>query len=110
MSDTPLAVTELSRARAHAHTAVATAPLTDPADALSPISPAYPTWARRRDVTLTLFLWLVLAVAGLWVATALLRPLLIVALAALLAYAIAPAVRPWFVSRRRERWWPLPAH
>jgi predicted PurR-regulated permease PerM len=73
-------------------------------------SPAYPTWARRRDVTLTLFLWLVLAVAGLWVATALLRPLLIVALAALLAYAISPAVRPWFVSRRRERWWPLPAY
>jgi predicted PurR-regulated permease PerM len=75
-----------------------------------PVSPISSTWARRCDVTLTLFLWLVLAVAGLWVATALLRPLLIVALAALLAYAISPAVRPWFVSRRRERWWPLPAY
>ena len=95
MTVTPLAATEPSRARAH--TTVST-------DAPSPISRAYPTWARRRDVTLTLFLWLVLAVAGLWVATALLRPLLIVALAALLAYAISPAVRPWFVSRRRECW------
>jgi len=81
MAVTPLAATEPSRARAH--TTVSTdAP-----------SPAYSIWARRRDVTLTLFLWLVLAVAGLWVATALLRPLLIVALAALLAYAISPAVR-----------------
>jgi hypothetical protein len=70
MTETPLAATESSRARAH--TAVATAPLADP--------------------------------------TSLLRPLLIVALAALLAYAISPAVRPWFLSRQRERWWPLPAH
>jgi hypothetical protein len=82
MTVTPLAATEPGRARAD--TAVST-------DAASPASP---TWAQRRDVTLTLFLWLVLAVAGLWVATALLRPLLIVALAALLAYAISPAVRP----------------
>ncbi len=91
---TPYAATESSRARAY--TAVSIAPLADPTDALSPtspVSPASPTWARRRDVTLTLFLWLVLAVAGLWVATALLRPLLIVALAALLAYASSPAVR-----------------
>jgi len=55
--------------------------------------PAYPAWARRRDVTLTLFLWVVLAVAGLWVGVYLLRPLLIIALAALLAYAVSPAVR-----------------
>jgi predicted PurR-regulated permease PerM len=53
----------------------------------------YPAWARRRDVTLTLFLWVVLAAGGLWVGVYLLRPLLIVALAALLAYAVYPAVR-----------------
>jgi predicted PurR-regulated permease PerM len=50
-------------------------------------------WVRWRDVTLTLFLWVVLAVAGLWVGVYLLRPLLIVALAALLAYAVSPTVR-----------------
>jgi predicted PurR-regulated permease PerM len=63
------------------------------ADAAYPAYPTYPAWARRRDVTLTLFLWVVLAVAGLWVGVYLLRPLLIVALAALLAYAVSPAVR-----------------
>jgi predicted PurR-regulated permease PerM len=83
MSDTPLAVTEPTRAREGVRTAASA----------DPVSPAYSIWARRRDITLTLFLWLVLAVAGLWVATALLRPLLIVALAALLAYAVSPAVR-----------------
>ena len=63
------------------------------ADAAYPAYPTYPAWARRRDVTLTLFLWVVLAVAGLWVGVYLLRPLLIVTLAALLAYAVSPAVR-----------------
>ena len=61
--------------------------------AVDTLYPAYPAWARRRDVTLTLFLWVVLAAAGLWVGVYLLRPLLIVALAALLAYAVYPAVR-----------------
>jgi predicted PurR-regulated permease PerM len=44
-------------------------------------------------VTGTVFLWVVFVVAGLWVASHVVRPLLIVALAALLAYVVSPAVR-----------------
>lgn len=76
MSATSHATTEPNRARA--------AKLVDPVSS---------SWARRRDVTVTIFLWVVFAVAGLWVATHLVRPLLIVVLAALLAYAVSPAVR-----------------
>ena len=83
MIKTPLTAPEPSGVRTRAATS---------ADAHYP-APAYPAWARRRDVTLTLFLWVALAVAGLWVGVYLLRPLLIVALAALLAYAVSPAVR-----------------
>jgi predicted PurR-regulated permease PerM len=60
---------------------------------VDPVPPVSSSWARRRDVTVTIFLWVVFAVAGLWVATHLVRPLLIVVLAALLAYAVSPAVR-----------------
>jgi len=42
MSDTPLAVTEPTRARGGVRTAAS-------ADPVSPVSPASPTWARRRD-------------------------------------------------------------
>jgi predicted PurR-regulated permease PerM len=78
MSETPVVTTEPNRAHALA---------------LAPAIPTYPIWARRRDVTVTVFLWLVFAVAGLWVAAHLVRPLLIVVLAALLAYAVSPATR-----------------
>jgi predicted PurR-regulated permease PerM len=61
--------------------------------AAKPVVPVSSSWARRRDVTVTIFLWLVFAVAGLWVAAHLVRPLLIVVLAALLAYAVSPATR-----------------
>jgi predicted PurR-regulated permease PerM len=60
---------------------------------VSPVSPAYPAWARRRDVTMTVVLWVVLAVAVVWAASYFIHPVLIVALAGLLAYAVAPAVR-----------------
>ncbi len=53
----------------------------------------YPAWAHRRDVTITLFLWGVLAVAAFWAASYIVGPLLIVVLAALLAYALAPLAR-----------------
>lgn len=53
----------------------------------------YPVWAHRRDVAITLFLWGVLAVAAVWAASYIVGPLLIVVLAALLAYAVAPVVR-----------------
>ena len=55
--------------------------------------PTYPAWARRRDVTITLFLWVVLAVAAISAAFYIIRPMLIVVLAALLAYAVTPLVR-----------------
>lgn len=55
--------------------------------------PAYPAWASRRDVTITLFLWVVLAVATIWAASYIIRPVLIVVLAVLLAYAVTPLVR-----------------
>jgi predicted PurR-regulated permease PerM len=63
------------------------------AGALTRVDPVSSNWARRRDVTITVCLWVVFAVAGLWVASHLVRPLLIVVLAALLAYAVSPAVR-----------------
>ncbi len=53
----------------------------------------YPAWAHRRDVAVTLFLWGVLGVAMVWAASYIVGPLLIVVLAALLAYAVMPIVR-----------------
>jgi predicted PurR-regulated permease PerM len=53
-------------------------------------------------VAITLFLWGVLAVAAVWAASYIVGPLLIVVLAALLAYAVAP------VARRLAQRIPLP--
>ena len=53
----------------------------------------YTAWAHRRDVAITLFLGLVLAIATVWAASYIIGPMLIVVLAALLAYAVAPIVR-----------------
>ncbi len=55
-----------------------------------PTHDAYPTWAHRRDVTFTVFLWVLLGVAAIWVLSYVIGPLLIVVLAALLAYALTP--------------------
>ncbi len=59
------------------------------APALTP----YPAWARRRDVTITVFLWVLLAAAMVWAISYVIGPLLIVVLAALLAYALTPVTR-----------------
>lgn len=59
----------------------------------APTLAAYPEWARRRDVTITVFLWVLLAVATVWATSYVIGPLLIVMLAALLAYALTPGVR-----------------
>ncbi|HEY7974186.1 MAG TPA: AI-2E family transporter, partial [Ktedonobacterales bacterium] len=53
-------------------------------------------------MAITLFLWGVLAVAAVWAASYIVGPLLIVVLAALLAYAVAP------VARRLAQRIPLP--
>lgn len=57
--------------------------------------PVYSAWAGRRDVTITLFLWIVLTAASIWAVSYIIRPVLIVVLAVLLAYAVTPVVR-WF--------------
>lgn len=64
--------------------------------------PSYPAWAHRRDVAITLFLWGILAVAAVWAASYIVGPLLIIVLAAFLAYAVAP------ITRRLARRIPLP--
>ncbi|HEX2350687.1 MAG TPA: AI-2E family transporter [Ktedonobacterales bacterium] len=58
-----------------------------------PEGSTFPAWAHRRDVAITLFLWGVLAAAAFWAASYVVGPLLIVVLAALLAYAVGPFVR-----------------
>ncbi len=59
-------------------------------------------WQRRRDVAITIFLWVVLSGMIIWLLSFIVRPLLIIAIAGLLAYAVAPAVR---ILRR---WMPQP--
>jgi predicted PurR-regulated permease PerM len=51
---------------------------------------AYSAWAHRRDVTFTVSLWVLLGVAAIWALSYVIGPLLIVVLAALLAYALTP--------------------
>jgi predicted PurR-regulated permease PerM len=59
----------------------------------APALTAYPVWARRRDVTITVLLWVLLAAAMVWAISYVIGPLLIVVLAALLAYALTPVTR-----------------
>jgi predicted PurR-regulated permease PerM len=75
MNGTHHPATDLQRARAHSEVST------------------YATWAHRRDVAITLFLGLVLAIATVWAASYIVGPMLIVVLAALLAYAVTPIVR-----------------
>ncbi len=49
-------------------------------------------WSRRRDMALTIALWVGLCLLALYFASYVLRPILIVIVASLLAYALAPAV------------------
>lgn len=61
-----------------------------------------PNWARRRDIALTVLVWLVIAVAAIWAAAYVIRAILILIVAALLAYALMPAVV--FLTRWVPRW------
>jgi predicted PurR-regulated permease PerM len=51
------------------------------------------TWARRRDVPIAILAWTALVFVILWGAGHIVRTLLILVIAALLAYALAPGVR-----------------
>jgi predicted PurR-regulated permease PerM len=59
-------------------------------------------WARRRDIVFTTLGWILIAGLGLWVASYLIRPLLLLIVAGLLAYALMPAVT--LLSRYMPRW------
>lgn len=50
-------------------------------------------WARRRDIPIAILAWLVLAGLVIWAASYVIRSLLVVVVAALLAFALAPAVK-----------------
>ena len=64
-----------------------------------------PHWARRRDIAVTILVWLVIAVAAIWAAAYVIRAILILIVAALLAYALMPAVV--FLTRWLPRWMAL---
>jgi predicted PurR-regulated permease PerM len=49
-------------------------------------------WAQRRTIAVTLVCWLILVVAGLWVAAHVIHALLILLAACLIAYALSPLV------------------
>lgn len=58
------------------------------------VSPeAVSKWAERRDIPIAILAWTALGVATLWAAGYVIRTLLIVIVAALLAYALMPAVK-----------------
>ncbi len=50
-------------------------------------------WTRRRDIPLTILAWIALVAVVLWAANHVIRSLIVLAIAALLAYALAPAVK-----------------
>jgi predicted PurR-regulated permease PerM len=50
-------------------------------------------WARRRDIPIAILAWITVAAVILWVAGHIIRALLLLAIAALLAYALAPLVK-----------------
>src|SRR5436305_2227371 len=50
-------------------------------------------WARRRDIPLAILAWTAVAAVILWGAAHIIRALLLLAIAGLLAYALVPAVR-----------------
>ncbi len=61
-----------------------------------------PNWARRRDMALAIIGWFIVLAIALWAAAHIIGSLLVVSVAALLAYAIAPIVRAL------ARWVPRP--
>src|SRR5947209_9887240 len=50
-------------------------------------------WARRRDIPLAILAWTAVVAVILWGAAHIIRALLLLAIAGLLAYALVPAVR-----------------
>jgi predicted PurR-regulated permease PerM len=50
-------------------------------------------WMRRRDIPLAILAWIGVAAVVLWAASHIVRSLLLLAIAALLAYALVPAVK-----------------
>src|SRR5215472_6956248 len=50
-------------------------------------------WTRRRDIPLTILAWVALVAVVLWAAGHISRSLIVLAIAALLAFALAPAVK-----------------
>src|SRR5437588_11297814 len=50
-------------------------------------------WTQRRDIPLAILAWIALVAVILWAAWHVIRSLLLLAIAALLAYALAPAVQ-----------------
>lgn len=59
-------------------------------------------WARRRDIAIAVLVWLIIASAAVWGAAHFIRVLLILVVAALLAYALMPAVA--YLTRWVPRW------
>ncbi len=59
-------------------------------------------WARRRDIPIAILAWLVLVGLILWAAGYIARSLLVMTVAALLAFALTPAVT--FLQRWLPRW------
>lgn len=62
----------------------------------------HPDWARRRDIALTLLLWLLLLAAGIWLLSHVAHAVIILAISILLAYALVPPVQ--MLSRSMPRW------
>lgn len=62
----------------------------------------HPHWARRRDIALTLLLWLLLLAAGIWLLSHVAHAVIILAIAILLSYALMPPVQ--ILSRSMPRW------
>ena len=59
-------------------------------------------WTRRRDIPLAILAWIALAVVILWAAGHIIRSLLVLTIAAFLAFALVPAVKFF------QRWMPRP--
>lgn len=55
--------------------------------------PTTTTWARRRDIPIALLAWTALVFVILWGASHIVRTLLLLVIAVLLAYALAPGVK-----------------
>jgi predicted PurR-regulated permease PerM len=76
-----------------------------PASASPPLrraSSAESAWARRRDAALAIVLWAIIVAGVLWLAGHIVHTLLILALAALFGYAIAPGVT--LLHRKLPKW------